>query len=325
MCTAATYQTKDFYFGRNLDLHVSYNEAVTITPRQYPFHFRCGRILKSHYAMIGMAAITDGYPLYYEGTNEKGLSLAGLNFPDNAIYYDKIDNMDNIAPYELIPWLLGQCATVSEALKLIKNLNLWNLQFSMQFPLSPLHWLLADKTQSIVLEPMADGLKIIKNPVGILTNNPPFEYHMYNLANYMNVTAQIPKNRFSQNVTLKPYSLGMGGIGLPGDLSSGSRFIRATFTKLNSRSGDSESESISQFFHILGSVTQQRGLTVVADNEFEYTIYTSCCNTNKGIYYYTTYENNQISAVAMNKEDLNSSELISYPLIKEQQINIQNA
>ena len=324
MCTAVTYQTKNFYFGRNLDLHISYDEMVTITPRHYPFHFRCGNALNNHYAMIGMAAIADGYPLYYDATNEKGLSLAGLNFPDNATYYEKIDNMDNIAPYELIPWLLGQCANVSEALSKLKTLNLWNIPFSQQFPLSPLHWLLSDKTQSIALEPVADGLKIIKNPIGVLTNSPPFAYHMYNLTNHMNVTVQVPKNRFSEDVTLKPYSLGMGGIGLPGDLSSGSRFVRAAFTKLNSRGGDSESEGISQFFHILGSVTQQRGLTVVEDDEFEYTIYSSCCNTDKGIYYYTTYENSQINAVAMHNEDLDSDKLTYYPLVRGQQINLQN-
>ena len=324
MCTAVTYQTKDFYFGRNLDLHVSYGETVTITPRRYPFRFRCGVMLDSHYAIIGMAAVSNGYPLYYDATNEKGLSIAGLNFPDNAVYYDKYKKRSNIAPFELIPWLLGQCANVSEALNKLKTLNLWNIPFSSQLPLSPLHWLLSDQRQSVVLEPMPTGLKITENPVGILTNNPPFEYHMYNLANYMNVTAQIPKNRFSRNITLKPYSLGMGGIGLPGDLSSGSRFIRATFTKLNSQSGTSETESISQFFHILGSVTQQRGLTAVEDNQYEYTIYSSCCNTNTGTYYYTTYENSQISAISMRKEDLDAEKLVCYPLIKDQQINMQN-
>lgn len=324
MCTAVTYQTKDFYFGRNLDLHVSYNEKITITPRRYPFHFRNGTVVAHHYAIIGMAAIADGYPLYYDATNEKGLSLAGLNFPDNAVYQALNDHKENVAPFELIPWILSRCGSVTEALKMLQGISLWNGAFSPQYPLSPLHWLLSDKYQSVVLEPLADGLRIIENPVGILTNNPPFEYHMYNLANYMNLTRQKPNNRFSEKIELKPYSLGIGGFGLPGDLSSGSRFIKAAFTKLNSLSGNSESESISQFFHILGSVTQQRGLTEVDNEQYEYTIYSSCCNTDKGIYYYTTYENSQICAVAMMNEDLDGEELVVYPLIKKQQVNIQN-
>lgn len=324
MCTALTYQTNDFYFGRNLDLHLSYNETVTVTPRSFPFQFRCGKKLDRHYAMIGVATIADGYPLYFDATNEKGLSLAGLNFPGNAVYYSHDDAMDNIAPFELIPWILGQCATVAEAGQLIRQLNLWNTPFNAQFPLSPLHWILADKQQCLVLEPMSDGLKIHENPIGILTNNPPFDYHMYHLTDYMNVTVRSPQNRFSNKISLKPYSLGMGGIGLPGDLSSASRFVKAAFTKLNSLCGESEADSVGQFFHILGSVAQQKGLTAVGDNDFEYTVYSSCCNTNKGLFYYTTYENSQISCVDMWKEDLDDPALVSYPLIRIQQIHRQN-
>ena len=324
MCTAATYQTKDFYFGRNLDLHMSYNEGITITPRNFSFHFRCGKTLDHHYAIIGMATVVADYPLYFDATNEKGLSMAGLNFPQNAVYYEKQEGKDNISPFELIPWVLGQCATVAEALMKLEDMNLWNMPFQQQFPLSPLHWMLADRKRCVVLEPMADGLKIRENPIGILTNNPPFDYHMYHLADFMNITPQIPTNRFASQVDLMPYSLGMGSIGLPGDLSSASRFVKAAFTKLNSISGNSESESISQFFHILGSVSQQRGLTAVEGGEYEFTLYSSCCNTDKGIYYYTTYENSQITAVSMYKENLERQELLFYPLVKGQQIHFQN-
>jgi len=324
MCTAATYHTKDFYFGRNLDLEYSYQESVTVTPRDYPFCFRSGKKLEHHYAMVGMATVSDNYPLYYEATNEKGLSLAGLNFPQNAVYYPFQESRDNITPFELIPWLLGQCASVSQAEILLNNMNLWNEPFSKEFPLSPLHWILADRERCLVLEPMADGVKIHDNPVGILTNNPPFDFHMYNLASHMQVSPMPPENRFSKQIPLKPFSLGMGSIGLPGDMSSPSRFVKAAFTKLNSRSGDSESESISQFFHILGSVSQPRGLTNVRGEEYEFTLYSSCCNTDKGIYYYTTYENRQITAVDMHAENLDSDALKSYPLILGQQIRYQN-
>ena len=324
MCTAAAYLTKDFYFGRNLDLEYSYKESVSVTPRNFSFSFRNGKVLEHHYAIIGMATVANDYPLYYEATNEKGLSLAGLNFPENAVYYPFKVDKDNISPFELIPWILGQCDSVSQARKLLERLNLWNEPFSTEYPLSPLHWILADREQCLVLEPMADGLKIFENPVGILANNPTFDYHMHNLVYHMNLTPMQPENRFSSKVELIPFSLGMGSIGLPGDMSSPSRFIKAAFTKLNSRCGDSESESISQFFHILGSVVQPRGLTNVRGEEYEFTLYSSCCNTDKGIFYYKTYENSQISAVDMRKENLDSRELISYPLIQGQQINYQN-
>ena len=324
MCTAITYRTKDHYFGRNLDLHCHYRETVTVTPRNYPFRFRCGVTLDRHYALIGMATVENGYPLYYEATNEKGLSLAGLNFPGNAVYRPRSETHDNIAPFELIPWLLGQCATVDEALEKAKKLNLWDTPFSDQFPLSPLHWLLADRERAVVLEPLHDGLKISENPLGVLTNNPPFDFHLHHLAHFMNLTPDQPENRFNSRLSLEPYSLGMGAMGLPGDLSSASRFVRAAFSKMNAVSGDSEGESVTQFFHILGSVAQQRGLNRVGEQEYEYTLYTSCCNTDKGIYYYTTYENSAVTGVDMHRENLNAAAPIFYRLHAKPCFMIEN-
>ena len=164
-----------------------------------------------------------------------------------------------------------------------------------------------------------NGLKIYENPVGVLTNNPPFDFHLHNLANYIGLSVDQPENTFSNEISLAPYSLGMGAIGLPGDLSSASRFVRATFTKLNSFGND-----VSRFFHILTNVAQPMGLNRLSENKYEYTIYSSCCDTEKGIYYYTTYENRQISAVDMNKANLNGNELAEFPLIKGQSVFRQN-
>ncbi len=324
MCTAITYYTKDHYFGRNFDLEYSYKETVTITPRNYPFNFRKMGRKNEHFAIIGMATVVDNYPLYYDAINEKGLGMAGLNFPGNAYYNEEVESKDNIAPFEFIPWILSQCATVRDALKLLANMNLAKIDFSEQFPASPLHWIIADKEKAITVESVKEGLKIYDNKVGVLTNNPTFDYHMFNLNNYMNLSIEKPLNNFSKKLDFDIYSRGMGALGLPGDLSSQSRFVKATFTKMNSISGDSESESISQFFQILGSVNQQRGCVHMGSDKYEITIYSSCCNMDKGIYYYTTYENSQITAVDMNKENLDSSKLVSYDLIKGQQILRQN-
>lgn len=323
MCTAVSFRTKDHYFGRNLDLEYHYDEAITIMPRNYPLSFRCIDTVNTHYAMIGMATIVDDYPLYYDATNEKGLSMAGLNFPGNAVYFPEKENADNIAPFEFIPWILSQCATVSEAEPLLKRTNLIDIGFNAKYPITPLHWIISDQNRSITVESMTDGLHVTDNPVGVLTNNPPFDFHMLNLTNYLNLTHNEPENRFSDTITLTPYSRGMGGIGLPGDLSSASRFVRATFVKLNSVCGSSEAESLSQFFHILGSVVQQNGC-VQLGSKYEKTIYSSCCNTNTCVYYYTTYENSQITGISLFNENLEKQSLISYPLITNQQIKMVN-
>lgn len=324
MCTAATYKTKDFYFGRTLDYEISYGDQVVITPRNYVFDLRQGGQIKNHYAMIGMACVMQDYPLYYDAVNEKGLGIAGLNFVGNAHYNKPADGKDNITQFELIPWILGKCATVKEARELLEKINLIDTPFMENLPVAQLHWIIADKDECITVESLKDGLKIYDNPVGVLTNNPPFNYQMFHLNNYMHLAVENQENTFSDKLDLKQYSRGMGAMGLPGDLSSQSRFVRVSFVKMNSLSGNSEEESVSQFFHILGSVDQQRGCCKLGEEKYEITLYTSCCNTHTGIYYYNTYENHQISAVDMHHENLDSEKLITYALIKGEQINRQN-
>lgn len=326
MCTAATYKTKDFYMGRTLDYESSYGEEVTITPRNYEFAMRHGENYRNRYALIGMAHVAGTYPLYYDAINEKGLGMAGLNFVGNAFYTEPKEGKDNITQFELIPWILGQCATVKEARALLERICVTNTSFHESMPVSPLHWIIADADEAITLESVREGIKIYDNPVGVLTNNPPFDKQMAGLNRYMGLSAKQPKNTFGGNheLPLEAYSRGMGALGLPGDLSSSSRFARVAFVKMNSFSGESENESVSQFFHILNSVDQQRGCCEVREGAYEITIYTSCCNASKGIYYYTTYENHQITAVDMHREDLDAKKLIHYPLVSGEQINWQN-
>ena len=323
MCTAATYKTKDFYFGRTLDYEFSYSEEVTITPRNFPIALRNTDKMAKHYAMIGMAFVQD-IPLYYDAVNEKGLCMAGLNFVGNAYYNGIVDDKINIAQFEFIPYILGKCASVDEAVELLAKINITNQPYSDKLPVAQLHWIISDKSKSITVESVKDGLKIYDNPVGVLTNNPPFDEQMFNLNNYMNLSPRQPKNTFSDKLDLKAYSRGMGALGLPGDLSSQSRFVRVAFTKMNSVSGNSEEESVNQFFHILGSVEQQRGCCIVGENEYEITIYTSCCNADKGIYYYTTYENHSITAVDMHGENLEASTLFRYPIVRHEKITYCN-
>lgn len=324
MCTAATYKTKNFYFGRTLDYEFSYGDEVTVTPRNFCFRFRHMGKVKTHYAMIGMAYVADDYPLYYDAVNEKGLGMAGLNFVGNAKYQDVQAGRENVAQFEFIPWILSQCATVLEARKALEKMNLVGTPYSEKLPCASLHWMIADKDAAIVVECVEDGLHVYDNPVGVLTNNPPFPVQMFMLNNYMHVSPSQPENHFAKELPLAAYSRGMGGLGLPGDLSSASRFAKVAFTKMHAISGESEAESVSQFFHILGSVEQQRGCCEVEPGKYEITIYTSCVNADKGIYYYTTYENHQIQAVDMHRENLDGDTLRRYPLINEEQIRVVN-
>ncbi len=313
MCTAIGFKTHDFYFGRTLDNEFSYGEEITVTPRNFPFRFRFTGEIKSHYAIIGMALVSDDFPLYFDGTNEKGLCIAGLNFVGNAYYGECDHDALNIAQFEFIPYILGKCATVKEAKKEIEKINITNTPFNDKLGVAKLHWLIADKDDCITLELTKSGKFVYENCVGVLTNNPTFPEQMSRLNDYMHLSNEPPKNIFAKGLDLECYSKGMGAMGLPGDLSSNSRFVRVAFNKCNSVCEGDEKSSVVQFFHILGTVEQIRGANKTEDG-FEITIYTSCCNAQKGIYYYKLYDSFEIKCVDMNKENLEGTNLLTFPL-----------
>lgn len=325
MCTSLTFHTSDFYFGRNLDLEYNFGEKIVITPRQYPFIFKFAGTLSEHYAIIGTAQITDGCPLYAEAVNEEGLCLAALNFPGNAVYAEAPESgKTNLAPFELFGFLLGTCATVKEAEEKLKAVCITHTAFKDGYPVAPLHWHIADKDQSLVLECTKDGMHLYENPVGVLTNNPPFPFQLTNLQNYMHLTSNPPENQFAPALKLAPYGQGMGALGLPGDASPASRFVRAAFCKWNTELPSGEEASVTQFFHILDNVAMVAGSVRTQENKFDRTTYSSCINASRGIYYYKTYNNNQISAVSMHKTDLDGCAPVVFEQVNRQQICYQN-
>lgn len=321
MCISIVMKTNAFYFGRNMDLDYGFGEHVVVTPRNYPFVFRKAGVLNHHYAMIGMASVAEGYPLYAEAANERGLCIAGLNFPDNAYYPQEEDpGKENISPFELIPWLLGKCASVAEAKELLARTHLLAIPFSDNMPLATLHWHIADRESSIVLESTRDGMHIYDNPVHVLTNNPTFPFHMTNLSQYLNLHVTPPENCFSEHADIRPFGKGLGSFGLPGDFSPASRFVKAAYLLLNSRCQPDEGSSVSQYFHLLDSVAVVNGSIVPHADSAYFTRYSCCMNVDEGIYYYKTYSNSQLTAVDMQHEDLDGTVLREFPLVTSQQV-----
>lgn len=312
MCTAISFKTNHHYFGRNLDLERGYHECVTITPRRAPLSFRYMETLSEHYSLIGMAVVINDYPLYFEATNEKGLSMAGLNFPGNAVYYEYNASKQNVAPFELIPYLLGTCDCVTDVRKKLDTLNIVQSNFSESLPATPLHWIISDKEASITLECTKDGMHVYDNPYGVLTNNPPFDFHLINMNNYMSLNEGAAENKLTSRVSLENYSLGLGALHLPGDFSSASRFVKAVFVKEKSVCDDSAQESVNQFFHILQSVAMPKGCVMTPSGEYEYTRYSCCCDTDTQIYYYMTYEDMSIRKVDMHSVNLEDAKLYGY-------------
>jgi choloylglycine hydrolase len=317
MCTALSISADNHYFGRNLDLPYHYEESVTITPRNYHITLRHRPAIHTHYAIIGIATVVNGFPLYYDGVNEYGVCMAALNFPGNAVYMQASEQDSAVASFELIPWVLAQHKTASEAVTALGKIKISNIAFSKEYPPTPLHWILADNDAAYTIEPTQEGLKIYKNHIRVLTNNPPFPWHEDHLRQYIRLTAQEPNNKHITD------SNGSGMVGLPGDLTSAARFVRAAIIKEYAHWNNANDYNIIQFFHILQSVQQIEGC-IRHDNMMDKTVYSTCCNATRGVYYYTTYENSHITAVSLRSENLNSQKLISYPLDRIPSIRLVN-
>lgn len=320
MCTAIALNGINRFFGRTLDLDRVYNERVIITPRKFPLKFRYIRDIDEHYAFLGMATEISGFPLYYEATNEKGLSMAALNFTVNAKYFSKKEGCQNVASFEIIHYILSTCSNIDEVKKHLETINIVNLPFNEKISYSSLHWIISDRGQSITLEQTEEGLNVYDNKIEVLTNNPPFPFHIMNLGQYQNLGSDNPKNKLSEFSSQKSCGLGFGAVGLPGDMSSISRFVRIAFLKTNLE----EKVSVAAFFSLMGTVNQLKG-TVTADGKPHYTRYTSCCDTDNMIYYYTTAENARITAVKPDISDLNGEKLVCYEINSENDICISDA
>ncbi len=303
MCTGIKFGK---LFGRTLDLECSYGESIVIMPRNFSFRYLHNCLNTPHHAIIGIAHISQGVPLFYDGINERGVGIAGLNFPKNAIYQPHRLGFTNIASFELIPWLLSKCHSIDSVLCELKSINITNDSFSRDLPSTPLHWLITDTDSAICVEATRSGLNIYENPLEVLTNNPEFPYHKTNIANYMGLSASPPENTLCPQIQLEKYSRGMGAIGLPGDFSSTSRFVRAAFIKNHIIK---TSNPVCDFFHIMDSVKVPLGCIITDTSEAVSTIYTSCGDLESGVYYYNTYNEQGIKAISLSEFDLNANGL----------------
>lgn len=312
MCTSIAFCQRALY-GRNLDLEYHFGEQVVITPRDYPFTFHHRASLPHHYAMIGMATVAQNTPLYAEAANEKGLYMAGLYFPGNARYFEEPDPAAlNLAPYELIPLVLGSCATAAEARALLAGVRLAAIPFAPGYPLAALHWQVAGPDGSFIMEPMAEGLRFYEDAAGVLTNNPPYPYQVMNLNQYRALSPRTPDNTFAPGMDLPVYGQGLGGLGLPGDASPMSRFVRAAFLRQHADFPEDRPAQVTQFFHLLDAVAMVRGSVVTPEGRCDETTYSCCLDTQEGVYYYKTYDSGGIHAVRLSEKTAAGSELRAF-------------
>ncbi|WP_286312797.1 choloylglycine hydrolase [Romboutsia ilealis] len=329
MCTSLSIKSNKGhnFFGRNMDLAYDFNQSVLIIPRNYQIQNKVtGDMAKNKYAIIGMGTIIDNHPTLADGMNEKGLACAGLNF-DGYSYVEEniVPGKKNIAPYDFIYWVVANHETVDEVKQTIENLELVKVPINERTPLPTLHWMIVDKTgKSIVVEKTKDKFAVYDNPVGVMTNNPTFDWHLTNLNEYMKITPNHPENVKWSDKELTPLGVGAGTLGIPGDFESVSRFIRIAYIRAHMPSIEDEITAVTQFLHMLDYVIMVKGGVITKDGLEDITRYSSCMDQERGIYYYRNYNNNRINAIDMHKEDLDSTEIKLFPYLETQDINYQN-
>lgn len=313
MCTGIRFADArgNMFFGRNLDWSVSYGEQVVVTPRGYVRPWAFEEPSASDHGVIGMGIVAEGIPLYFDCANEAGLAIAGLNFPGYAQYEDEpLEDAVNVAAYEFPLWVTSLFESVDQVEKALKDVALVGKPVNEAYPVSMLHWLIGDGRRSIVVEYTAAGMRVYRDYVDVLANQPAFPWHSENLRNYLSLTNEFPKPAHWRAATLKAYGSGAGMRGIPGDYYSPSRFVRAAYLNARYPQQDSEGENVLRLFHTLGGVSMIDGAAMMADGAFEKTIYTGGYSADTRTYYFSVYDDPAIKCVSMADCNLQGAELL---------------
>ena len=321
MCTAIAGNERSRYFGRNLDIEYDLQRSLISVPTGVKLRSRHQGEIERRCAFVGVGMIKDSFPLLFDGMNEYGIAVAALSFIGNAEYARFPTGSVNIASYELIPYVLSTCKSMSDVSAFLDEVCITDDAFAPDMPPSDLHWMISDGEKSIVAESVSDGMRYYPNPVGVLTNNPSFPSQLQNLSYYMRLTPDEPENSFCQGVKIERNSYGLGAVGLPGDCSSQSRFVRCSFVKLNADMDTSPELKISQLFHILSSCEMTKGCVRIKERR-EYTHYSCVMDTEKRIYYLRTYGSGRIcsfdlSRIKREESFITCTELPELPDIRE--------
>ncbi len=321
MCTSLTLMpdNRSGLLARTMDFSVNLEADFIVVPRNYPLlTTQPGPKPLGTYGFMGKGRKYQTHVLA-DGLNEAGLACASLYFSGYAKYnHEALENKINLAPEEVVAWMLASFSTIQEAKAAVLDLNILD-KVNDHFGITlPLHWIVSDRSgASIVIEPMEGGLIIHDNPLGVMTNSPDFNWHLTNIRNYIGVNQKSVNPIELGGLRFAPFGSGGGSFGLPGDYTPPARFLRAVFGKETINPVEDEEEGVTAVFHILASVDIPKG-NVIADEGINYTQYTACMAVASGNYYFKTYDNNQLIKINLFDQNLDAKEPRVYPVCQVQ-------
>lgn len=320
MCTSIFTKTEDnkHFLSRTMDFSFPIEGNPVFLPRDYSWHV-FGKEMTNKYAMLGTGRGIAGNYIFTDGVNEHGLAIAELYLP--GVVYNKKDvkGKNNLAPWEFVNWVLGNCKSIDDLEKNLKNIRLIDKKIPIMNKSIPLHFILADVTgRIVVIEPTTGELKLKENPVGVMTNTPTLEWHIQNLRNYVHVQPKQCSPKDFGEFKATPFSQGTGTSGLPGGFTPPHRFVRAAFFKEYINEAIDEDEAITNIWQILNTVRIPQGV-VIEDSEGEdYTQYLAAICLESRSFYYTTYENNQITKTQLTDELIEKGEIVIFEVPRNQ-------
>jgi penicillin V amidase len=326
MCTSIFTETEDgkHFLARTMDFSFPLEGTPVFLPRDYSWHILDGKEMTNKYAMLGTGRGIAGNYIFIDGINEHGLAMAELYLPGESVYNKRnIKGKNNLAPWEFLNWVLGNYKSIENLEKDLENIRLVDKELPLLKKSIPLHFIFGDTTGRVaVIEPASGELKFKENPVGVLTNTPNLEWHTQNLRNYLGVQPKQFKPKKYGEFTATAFSQGTGTSGLPGGFTPAHRFVRAAFFKEHINKAKNEEEGVTNIWQILSTVRIPKGI-VIEDSEGEdYTQYLAAICLENRSFYFTSYENNQITKVKITDELIENGEIVIFEVPRNQLYNI---
>lgn len=319
-CTGIKLTAKDgsLVHGRTLEFGIDVDISVAVIPRGYAFKGTTpkgdGMSYTAKYAAVG--AIAFGNPALMDGINERGLAVGTFYFPGFAEYKetDQENQQHSLSPVEFSNWILTQFESIDEIKAALASVVIAPTvikSWGKQPP--PFHYIVYDKSgESLVIEPVGGNLLTYDNKLGVFTNSPEFDWHMSNLRNYINLTPFNVEPITLSGVTLKPFGEGSGMVGMPGDFTPPSRFVRAAIYSTTAIPSKNAEEGILQLFHILNQFDIPIGVARAKEGNVVYTdqtLLTAARDPQALKFYYKSYRDQAIKVVELKKFDLNAKEI----------------
>lgn len=335
-CTGLKLTAKDgtAVHGRTLEFGIKVETSIVVIPREFPFTATTplgkGLTYKAKHAVVG--AICFDHLQVMDGMNEKGLSIGVFYFPTFASYTQttKENQERSLSPTDFSNWILTQFATIDEVKKGLPQVVIAPTVIKEWGDTPPpFHYIVYDKSgNSLVIEPINGQLVVHDNPIGAFSNSPNFEWHMTNLRNYINLSPKNVPPLKIDNLVLAPFGQGSGLVGLPGDFTPPSRFVRAAIFSTAAQPVENAEKAVFQAFHLLNQFDIPVGVArTVADGVIysDYTQLTAVHDPNSLRYYFRSYEDETIRMVDLNTFNKMSSQVMKTATLGKQTfIDISN-